>query len=273
MENKICTKCKQLKPVTEFYKYKTSKDGLMCQCKNCKIEYSKQYQRANKNNKAFKNRLQKYNKKRYQENLDCMKEKSKKYYKANKNRIREYKKKWFQERDKEHYKINKDKIREYRKEYDKKYYRANKDRLREKSRTRYQQRDKEHHRSYAREYYHEKRRKDIKFRLNSNMSTAIYLSLKGNKGGKHWETLLGCTLNELQICMENQWVDGMNWDNYGSAWHIDHKIPISAFNFSSSEHLDFKRCWVLSNLQPMWASENRHKSNKLTESFQPSLQL
>jgi len=44
----------------------------------------------------------------------------------------------------------------------------------------------------------------------------------------------------------------MSWKNYGKdGWEIDHKIPISVFNFTKPEHRDFKRCWALKNLQPL----------------------
>ena len=55
----------------------------------------------------------------------------------------------------------------------------------------------------------------------------------------------------------------MNWDNYGE-WHIDHIKPISSFIFESSEDEEFKRCWSLDNLQPMWGIENIKKGNKFS---------
>jgi len=39
------------------------------------------------------------------------------------------------------------------------------------------------------------------------------------------------------------------------------------------DDIDFKRCWELSNLQPLWANENRIKRCKLKKPFQPSLSL
>ena len=57
---------------------------------------------------------------------------------------------------------------------------------------------------------------------------------------------------------------GMNWNNYGkNGWEIDHIKPISSFNFKSYEDKSFRKCWELVNLQPLWASENRFKSNKI----------
>lgn len=110
------------------------------------------------------------------------------------------------------------------------------------------------------------------YKLNCYISTAMWRSLKGSKGGEFWLNLVGYTFNELKKHLEKQFVNGMTWDNYGK-WHIDHKIPISVFNFTKPEDNDFKRCWALKNLQPLWAKENQLKGAKITEHFQPSLLL
>ena len=64
----------------------------------------------------------------------------------------------------------------------------------------------------------------------------------------------------------------MTWDNYGK-WHIDHIVPISVFNYTKTEHEDFKRCWALGNLRPLWAFDNISKGAKLEKHFQPYLEL
>ena len=112
---------------------------------------------------------------------------------------------------------------------------------------------------------------DSKFHLNRNISISINKSLfKKNKNKRHWEALVGYTLKDLRKHIEKQFTEGMFWENYGK-WHIDHEIPISAHNFTKPEHEDFKKCWALSNLQPMWAKENMSKGARLTKPFQQSL--
>jgi len=166
------------------------------------------------------------------------KECRKKYYEKNKDKIAAYQKK------------NKDKIAAYQKEYQKEYRKKNKDK---------------------RAASQKKRRKnDPKYRLSQNMSNAIYKSLKGNKNGRHWEDMVGYSLDDLKTYLEKRFTDGMSWENYGTRWHKDHSTPISAFNYSSPDDIDFKLCWALKNLQPMLAEENRRKSNKLDKPFQPS---
>jgi hypothetical protein len=119
-----------------------------------------------------------------------------------------------------------------------------------------------------------KRKEDPKDRIRLNISVAIRRSLKSkSKGNKNWENLLGYTSQRLKIHLEKQFKNGMSWKNYGKYWHIDHKIPISAFNFKDISHIDFKKCWALSNLQPLESIKNIIKSNKLDKPFQPSLLL
>ena len=62
--------------------------------------------------------------------------------------------------------------------------------------------------------------------------------------------------------LKKQFDDKMTWDNYGK-WHIDHKIPKSHFKYEIAEDPEFKKCWALENLQPLWAIENYRKGDKL----------
>jgi len=107
-------------------------------------------------------------------------------------------------------------------------------------------------------------------RLNNSMRSRIYIALVENKAGRRWLSFVDYTLEELKQHIENLFIEGMTWDNYGK-WHIDHKIPIAAYNFTKPEHEDFKRCWALDNLQPMWALDNLKKNAKISKPFQPSL--
>jgi hypothetical protein len=68
-------------------------------------------------------------------------------------------------------------------------------------------------------------------------------------------------LTELRIHLENLWTTGMSWSNYGRSkgeWSVDHVQPVSSFvPMSSLDEVN-----SLTNLQPMWASENSSKSNR-----------
>lgn len=114
---------------------------------------------------------------------------------------------------------------------------------------------------YNRRRY-EKIKADPKARLSSNISCHIYQTLKGTKAGRSWQLLVGYTVDDLRGHLERQFRNGMSWENYGK-WHIDHIRPVSSFSFSSPDHAEFRACWALSNLQPLWARDNILKSNKL----------
>jgi hypothetical protein len=119
-----------------------------------------------------------------------------------------------------------------------------------------------------------KRRMDVRNKLSNIVGRNIRRSLLCSKAGRHWETLVGYTVDQLKKHLEKKFKDGMTWGNHCKyGWHIDHIIPISAFNFSTPEDIDFKKCWALSNLQPLWAKDNLIKHNKLEKPFQPSLNI
>ncbi len=122
--------------------------------------------------------------------------------------------------------------------------------------------------------YGAKRRSDPQKRLNGNIATVIARSLQdGGKGREHWECLVDFTLEQLIKHLEKQFIGKMNWGNYGSYWWIDHKVPVSAFNFEKPKDIDFKQCWALKNLQPLERIANIKKSDKVVTPFQPSLSI
>lgn len=108
--------------------------------------------------------------------------------------------------------------------------------------------------------------------VEGRIRRSIKMSLLRGKNGWHWEILVGYTLDDLITHLEKHFLPGMTWENRDK-WHIDHIVPQSAFNYHSPDHIDFKRCWALSNLQPLWATDNQRKHAKLTAPFQPSLAL
>ena len=86
------------------------------------------------------------------------------------------------------------------------------------------------------------------------------VSLHGSKAGRRWESLVGYTLADLMRHLEARFQLGMTWENYGKhGWVIDHIVPKSAFHYLTADDPDFKRCWALDNLQPLWFEDNRRK--------------
>lgn len=99
-------------------------------------------------------------------------------------------------------------------------------------------------------------------RMDRRMVMGIWNALRSKKAGRSWESLVGYTLTELMVHLESLFWSGMTWDNIGD-WHIDHKRPRSSFSYESPEDADFKSCWCLQNLQPLWAVDNMRKGARL----------
>jgi len=142
---------------------------------------------------------------------------------------------------------------------------------REKNQKRIKERNKEYRKTHKQErnaQLKERRKIDTAFNINASMSTAIRESLKDGKNGDHWEALVDYDLEELMAHLKSKFTDGMNWDNYGwgkDKWNIDHVIAKCHFNITSRYCQDFKDCWALDNLQPLWQIRNFEKGNRLME--------
>jgi len=100
-----------------------------------------------------------------------------------------------------------------------------------------------------------------RLRVHGRMASAVHQALKSKKAGRKWETIVGYTLYDLTKHLERQFVAGMCWENMGD-WHIDHIVPKSSFVYNSDNDPGFKAAWAITNLRPLWASENQSKSDK-----------
>ena len=267
---KKCNKCNIEKELTEFHKNKASKDGLHTQCKSCRSEREKEHYQQNKEqrrkyreqNKERSKEWREQNKERikewYQQNKEHLKEYNKEYYQQNKEHKNEQSKKWqeqnkelLKERRKEYYQQNKERY----KEYHKKYREQNKELLRERKK-KYREQNKE----YINEYERERRKTDPLFRMKNNLRTRTYQAFKRKGYSKNTKTqeMLGVDWEVCKAHIEKQFTKGMNWDNQGE-WQIDHIIPLASANTEE----ELKKLCHYSNLQPLWAEENKSKSDKI----------
>jgi hypothetical protein len=98
------------------------------------------------------------------------------------------------------------------------------------------------------------------------------LKNRGARKQKRLKSILGYGVGQLYASLRETLPAGFSWDDYLSgALHIDHKIPLAAFNFKSEDDHDFKRAWSLSNLRLLPAMENLQKKDSLKAAFQPCL--
>ena len=82
----------------------------------------------------------------------------------------------------------------------------------------------------------------------------VYIALKNDKEISSTE-YLGCNIKTFKQHIEQQFTEGMSWENYGE-WHIDHKIPLK-YHKPSLEEVAQRLYYT--NTQPIWAGENVSK--------------
>ena len=194
----------------------------------------------------------------------------KKWYSKNKQWKKEYRLK-YKERDQQTKKLwrlkNKEKIKEqmrlYRlkhKERDKKYSKEYRTKNLEKIKKRmklYRIRSREKIATYVRTKF----QNDLRFRTLMNLRHRIYMALKGTVKSKRTIDLLGTSIDNLWNHLEKSFRPGMTKNNYGRVWHVDHKIPCTAFDLTKPE--EQVKCFHFTNLQALFVKENLSKGAKL----------
>lgn len=170
------------------------------------------------------------------------------YNAATKEQQKARSKRWYQNnkeralaRCKEVYDKNKDVILARNVEYKK----ANRDKLRREQR----------------KYNNERLRTDPVFKLINLARRRMSNALKG-VGVKSARTLelLGCDGETARSHLENKFAAGMSWANHGQ-WHIDHIRPLASFDLTKPQ--EQRAAFHYTNLQPLWAKENRSKAAKV----------
>lgn len=187
---------------------------------------------------------------------------------------REWMKKWRinnPEKAKQEGKENYRKHKQQRLAWGKNYRKRDDVKVKERQRSQVR-RQTEEHRRYHRDYHktdkYRKYNRDRWAKLPQDSTERISLYLRARirnalkcKASKSAITqeLIGITVSELKIYLAKQFQLGMTWENYGK-WHIDHRRPLASFNMTDPQ--EQRKAFHYSNLQPLWASENLHKSKK-----------
>lgn len=268
---KVCSKCKEEKPLTEFSTRKRGNEiKPLGQCKKCVAKISAEYHIKNAE------KIAEYNKKWREEN----KENQLKYREKNKDKIAFWNKN--RKVDKEKKKISDknsyEKHKEKRSISGKKYREKNKDIVHKKKKE-YTEKNKEKLKIKKKIYYqnnkNDLKEKRNKYRAIRRKTDPIYKSQcnlrkrtweafkqKSYTKGGTTEQLLGAPYNIIKKHIERQFKKGMTWENYGNKdgdWHIDHIIPLSS---AKTEEELISLCHY-TNLQPLFVFDNLSKRDKI----------
>ena len=264
---KECTACHVVLPLDAFYKKSARKDGYATQCKTCCAATFKEWRGKNRE-KIKQDRHCSYIKNKERARIT-----ERAWQARNPDQARAIKKRWSDaNKDKTKAYLQRPEVKAAQKKAKREKYVANREKVIDAARlwvVANPARARE-----TRRLLDKKRRANPKARVSNSISCGIRDSLRSkSKANRHWETLVDFTADQLKRHLEKLFKPGMTWENYGSYWQIDHKIPVAAFNFKTPDDIDFKRCWSLFNLQPLEAIQNASKGARIDRIFQPSLAL
>jgi hypothetical protein len=118
---------------------------------------------------------------------------------------------------------------------------------------------------YTVKYISERSKVDPLFKLKntirSSISRTVIDYLKYNNlisiKKSSTESILGISYNAFKTYIEEQFIEGMSWENYGE-WQFDHKTPISWAN-TEDEVYELNH---YTNFQPLWTIENQIKGSR-----------
>ena len=100
------------------------------------------------------------------------------------------------------------------------------------------------------------------FAISRRLRARLYLALRGkNKSDRTLQLIGVSSIAFYKAYLEAQFVPGMTWKNAGTAWHIDHRIPLTTLDLSDPINQQF--LFNYKNTRPMWAKANVSRGNKL----------
>jgi len=92
---------------------------------------------------------------------------------------------------------------------------------------------------------------------------ALKRHTSGGRVNKHHSAikLIGCSIDFYKQYLEQQFKPDMTWENHGVLWEIDHIKPCASFDLTNitQQH----ECFIYTNTQPLYYSENRSKGDKI----------
>ena len=131
-----------------------------------------------------------------------------------------------------------------KRESDKRYYSKHKDKI---------------HKHLQRKYH-----EDPQTKLSHNIRCRLGGILKARNIEKVYSSvkLVGCDAAFLKQYIENQFQNGMSWNNWAvDGWHLDHIIPLKAYDLTDVS--EQKKAFHYTNLRPLWHNENCSKQDTI----------
>jgi hypothetical protein len=107
---------------------------------------------------------------------------------------------------------------------------------------------------------------DREYKLRQALRSRLFNAIRGNFKNGSAVRDLGCTIKHLVDHVESQFLPGMTWETWGTAWHLDHFFPLAAANFD--HRVEFLAVNNWRNLRPLAVEENVRKKDAVTPEAQ-----
>lgn len=95
----------------------------------------------------------------------------------------------------------------------------------------------------------------VQYRVKKRIGIGLRRFLLKAAPSWRYERLFDCDREFLRAFISHQFVDGMNWDNFGTAWQIGHVVPLVFFD--QTKRSDEEICWDWINLHPISIARSR----------------
>ena len=146
-------------------------------------------------------------------------------------------------------------------EYSRAYHAAHSEKASARQR-RYRENNPERYNEYQRDYTRQRRKEDMDYKIRAYLRRRLHKALKRNQKTGSAVSDLGCSIAAFTLYIENQFEEGMTWDNWGKdGWHLDHVLPLASFDLTNRMEFLEAANWL--NYQPLWADDNIRKSDKI----------
>ena len=101
----------------------------------------------------------------------------------------------------------------------------------------------------------------LKFREKRKWQLALrrYVLEKNISAG--YAFYFGLSIEQFRTWIEIQFVEELNWENFGSAWQFDHIVPVAYFDFSVED--DLILCWNFTNIRVARIELNKTNGNRI----------
>lgn len=239
---KICIHCKESKPTVEFRESNRKKDGRDSACKPCRKRVENRRAETAKEERSLITKIR---------CRACNENKPAQDYYVSKNS-----------------KTGRtSKCKQCFKPYHQKAYQSNREALLLGNKE-WRKRSPEKTKAQSKRD-REKRKKSLQWQIERRILRKV------DKYAKHGisrdmrsdtESAIGYTFQQLREDIESKFTDGMSWDLVlQGKIEIDHVIPRCSFVYETTDDQDFKDCWSLNNLRPLWKDANRSKSDKMPD--------